>query len=437
MNFAKLAAMTNDALYEANEASRQNLFRLGLIRAVVLAGQALALVYFSFFKPINLPSSEIALVLAIYASVTIATAKRVRINTPIGNIEFLVHLLVDIFFFSILLYFSGGASNPFISYYLISISIAAIALPRLYTSIITICALVCYSLLLNYHVPVSAIAPNHMDHSMPGNNLHILGMWANFAISAIIITYFVSRMANELRSQQQKISEHREQQLQDEQLLAIGTLAAGTAHELGTPLNTMKLLVDEMLLQQDKHSDLKLLSQQIAQCKKTLKELQTTANESTSNTYSSQSLYEYFDQLFERWYLMRPELKATINYADSTIPAPNIRFHATIAQSILNLLNNAADANPSMVDVFIDWTESEITLEIKDQGEGFNSADNGDLGKPFFSNKTEGLGLGLFLSQSTVTRFGGSINLKSTKDGGTLTTINLPINLTSGNKATK
>ena len=59
-------------------------------------------------------------------------------------------------------------------------------------------------------MPVSAIAPNHMDHSMPGNNLHVLGDGNNFAISAIIITYFVSRMANELRSQQQKISEHRE-----------------------------------------------------------------------------------------------------------------------------------------------------------------------------------------------------------------------------------
>ena len=423
--------MIKDAFNQADSASRQNLFRLGLIRAVVLAGQALALVYFSFFKPIDLPSSEIALVLAIYASVTIATANRGRINIPIGNKEFFVHLLVDIFFFSILLYFSGGASNPFISYYLISISIAAIALPRLYTSVIAIITLGCYSLLLSYHVPVSAIAPNHMGHSMAGNNLHILGMWANFAISAAIIAYFISRMANELRSQQQKIAAHREQQLQDEQLLAIGTLAAGTAHELGTPLNTMKLLVDEMLLQQDKNQDLTLLSQQIAQCKTTLKELQTTANESTSEAFSPQSLQGYFDQLFERWHLMRPELKATISYAENSKPAPDLRFHPTIAQSILNLLNNAADASPNLVEVFINWTEAEIRIQIKDQGEGFKTPDADDIGKPFYSNKAEGLGLGLFLSQSTVTRFGGSINLQNREDGGTLTTINLPVNLST------
>ena len=192
MNFAKLAIMRNDAALQADLASRQNLFRLGLIRAVVLAGQALALVYFSFFKPIELPSSEIALVLAIYASVTIATANRGRVNIPIGNNEFFIHLLVDIFFFSILLYFSGGASNPFISYYLISISIAAIALPRLYTSVITIIALSCYSLLLKYHVPVSAIAPNHMGHSMAGNNLHIL-LW-KFKVKNLSIVFYPFRI---------------------------------------------------------------------------------------------------------------------------------------------------------------------------------------------------------------------------------------------------
>ena len=417
-----------NSIYQDNSASRHNLFRLGLIRAIVIFGQGIALAYFSWIKPIDLQASSITLVLAIYASVTIATANRGRINIPITDREFFVHLLVDIVFFSILLYLSGGASNPFISYYLISISIAAIALPWRYTAIIATITLACYSLLLSYHIPVSAIEPHSMGHSMAGNNLHIWGMWANFAISATIITYFVSRMARELKSQQQKIAEHREQQLQDEQLLAIGTLAAGTAHELGTPLNTMKLLIDEMLIQQTENPDLSLLSQQIDQCRLTLKQLQTTANESSTEVYSAQPLHLYFNQLFERWQLMRPELKTTIGYIECPTPAPDLKFHPTIAQSILNLLNNAADASPELVEVNISWTYDEIEIQIKDLGEGFDAA---NIDRPFFSSKTEGLGLGLFLSQSTVTRFGGSVNLQNLTDGGTLTTIKLPINLTS------
>jgi two-component system sensor histidine kinase RegB len=419
--------MESNGNYQDDSASRHNLFRLGLIRTVVITGQGLALAYFSLINPIGLPTSTIALVLAIYASITIATANRGRVNIPITNREFFVHLLVDIFFFSTLLYLSGGASNPFISYYLISISIAAIVLPPLYTGVIALTTLLCYSLLLSFHIPVSAIAPHDMGHSMAGNNLHIWGMWANFVISAAIITYFVSRMASELKLQQQKIAEHREQQLQDEQLLAIGTVAAGTAHELGTPLNTMKLLVDEMLIQQKKNPDLDLLSQQIDQCRTTLKQLQTTANESSAEVYSPQLLHIYFGQLFERWQLMRPELKTTISFADCPAPAPELKFHPTIAQSILNLLNNAADASPESVDVSISWTDTEIEIQIKDCGEGFDTA---NIIEPFSSSKPTGLGLGLFLSQSTVTRFGGSVNLQNLVDGGTLTTINLPINLT-------
>lgn len=426
--------MNLDSQYTLESAIRHNLYRLGLIRAVVIFGQCLALIYFTAVKPLGLASAEIAWVLAIYASISVATANRGRLKIPITNKEFFIHLLVDIIFFSILLYFSGGASNPFISYYLIPISIAAITLPRAYTASIALIALIGYSLLLNYHIPVMAIAPSHMGHTMAGNNLHVLGMWANFAISAAIISYFVSQIASELELQQKNIAEHREQQLENEQLLAIGTLAAGTAHELGTPLNTMRLLVDEMQLHQTNNKDIDLLSQQIDQCKITLKQLQSTANESSANEYTNQTLQSYFDQLIERWQLMRPELNAKVSYAQSDYPAPEIRFHPTIAQSILNLLNNAADASPSEVEVSISWSDAEVIICIKDFGEGYQATASSDL-RPFSTNKADGLGLGLFLSQNTVTRFGGSISLDKLPEGGTLTKLCLPLNLTKNTGA--
>ena len=421
--------MSLNQQYPLESAIHHNLHRLGLIRAVVILGQCLALIYFSVAKPLGLATAEIAWVLAIYASISVATANRGRFEIPITNKEFFIHLLVDIIFFSILLYFSGGASNPFISYYLIPISIAAITLPRSYTVSIALIALSGYSLLMTYYIPVMAIAPSHMGHAMAGNNLHVLGMWANFAISAAIISYFVSQIASELESQQKKIAEHREQQLENEQLLAIGTLAAGTAHELGTPLNTMRLLVDEMQLQQTTNKDINLLSQQIDQCKITLKQLQSTANESSANRYANQTLHSYFDQLIERWQLMRPELNAKISYVKNDLPAPHIRFHPTIAQSILNLLNNAADASPSEVEVSISWSETKVIICIKDFGEGFEETKVKNQ-KPFSSSKTDGMGLGLFLSQNTVTRFGGSIRLDKLSEGGTMTTLCLPLDLT-------
>ena len=405
-----------------NNATRENLYVLSLIRGVALLGQVLALIYFTWVQPIGLPVAEIAFVLSVYGSLTAAIWVRSRRAVPIGDKEFFVHLLADIAFFSILLFFSGGASNPFVSYLLIPISIAAITLSRGYSIAIAVIALLCYSLLLKYYVAIAAIAPGH--HQTASNSLHILGMLANFAISATIIIYFISRMAATLKQQEQEIAMRRDAQLRDEQLLAVGTLAAGTAHELGTPLNTMKLIIDEMLLDTDNRADVALLNQQIEQCKTTLKQLLTTAEESQSNQLEAQPVQLYLDNVLARWQLMRPLLKTHIQYTDN--PAVNAVFHPTIAQSILNLLNNAADASEK-VDIEISWDNEAATIRIRDFGAGLDAAKLKKLGQPFVTDKADGLGLGLFLSQATLTRFGGSVSLQNAPEGGTLTQINLPL----------
>ena len=419
--------MTSEVQYQTHSAARQNLYRLSSIRAVALLGQIVALIYFTLVSPIGLPAAIIALVLAIYASVTVATWQRSRMQVPITDNEFFIHLLIDILFFSLLLYFSGGASNPFISYYLIPISIAAITLSRRSSILVALAAMTAYSLLLKYYMPISAIAPSH--HQAAGNNsLHILGMWANFAISAGIIIYFISRMASALKIQQQEISLQREAQLRDEQLLAVGTLAAGTAHELGSPLNTMKLLVDEMLVDAADNPDIVLLNQQIEQCKITLKQLLTTAEESQSSQLEAQSVQGYFATVLERWQLMRPTLNAHIRYTNCA--DNHAIFHPTIAQSILNLLNNAADASKT-VEVELSWNRDTARVDIRDYGLGLGSEKIETLGEAFVTDKADGLGIGLFLSQATLTRFGGSVSLQNVpandSKGGTLTRILLPI----------
>jgi two-component system sensor histidine kinase RegB len=417
--------MTTNSSQQTYSAARQNLFRLSLIRGVALIGQVLALIYFSAINPIGLPANAIALVLAIYASVTVATWQRSRMQVPIADNEFFIHLLADILFFSVLLYFSGGASNPFISYYLIPISIAAITVSRQYSILIAVTALGAYSLLLKYYVPIAAIAPSS-HHGASNGSLHVLGMWANFAVSAGIIIYFISRMASALKIQQQALALQRETQLRNEQLLAVGTLAAGTAHELGTPLNTMKLLVDDMVSSAPDNKDTILLNQQIEQCKTTLKQLLTTAEQSQSIQLEPQSVQSYFTEILERWQLMRPRLKANINFIDS--PDSSAVFEPTIAQSILNLLNNAADASQN-VDVCLSWNPATANIEIRDYGTGLDLGEVDRLGQAFVTDKADGLGLGLFLSQATLSRFGGSVSLQNAanSDPGTLTHILLPL----------
>lgn len=407
-----------------HSAAQQNLRQLSVIRNIALGGQLLALLYFSLVQDIGLPVLMLAIVLSLYAVVIATTWWRTFRQPPITPLEFFCHLLVDILFFTALLFFSGGASNPFISYYLVPISIAATTLPLRYTWAVTLLSLAAYSWLLNHYLPIPALSPSH--HHDGASNLHILGMWINFAVSAGLITYFVTRMARTLKQQEEQLALQRENHLRDEQLLAIGSLAAGTAHELATPLNTMKILVDDMVADQsDSNDDLKILQQQIEQCRLTLKQLVATA-EGAADGGEEIALRHYFDKLFERWQLMRPGIQANIRYPDG-LPDICTRLHPTIAQSLTSLLNNAADASPDRVDIQVSWDLQQFELCIRDYGDGVAPQLRGKLGTAFTSDKPEGMGLGLFLSRATLQRYGGTVTMEPGRKSGNETRVVLPL----------
>ena len=429
-----MAAQHNEQL--TISAARQNLRQLSIIRNIALGGQLLALLFFSQLQDIGLPVTILSIILAFYALVIVATWWRSFQKPAITEPEFFGHLLMDILFFTALLYFSGGASNPFISYYLVPISIAATTLPTRYTWSVALLSLGAYSWLLANYLPIPALSPSH--HHDSSNNLHIMGMWCNFTLSALLITYFVTRMANTLKQQEIKLSQQREDQLRDEQVIGIGTLAAGTAHELGTPLNTMKILVDEMQHESsdvnpsDHHpsnfkEELTILQQQIEHCRTTLKQLVATAETST-DSLEVKPVREYFDKLLERWQVMRPKTQANIYYADN-LPEGTIRFHPTIAQSLTNLLNNAADASTE-VEVNLSWDTEAVHLSIRDYGKGITPEQQETLGQPFSSDKPNGMGLGLFLTQASVNRYGGKVTISSANGQGTLTQVMLPLDVT-------
>ena len=438
------------ALYEKTahqqltiSAARQNLRQLSIIRNIALGGQLLALLFFSQIQNIGLPVTVLSVILAFYALVIGITWWRSFQKPAITELEFFGHLLMDILFFTALLYFSGGASNPFISYYLVPISIAATTLPTRYTWSVALLSLGAYSWLLANHLPIPALSPmSGHGHHDSSNNLHIMGMWCNFTVSALLITYFVNRMASTLKQQEIKLAQQREDQLRDEQVIGIGTLAAGTAHELGTPLNTMKILVDEMQHESSEfkaesdsaafHSlnfteELTILQQQIEQCRTTLKQLVATAETTTEST-DIKPVREYFDKLLERWQVMRPKTQTNIHYAEN-LPECTTNFHPAIAQSLTNLLNNAADAS-TKVDVNLSWDTKAVHLNIRDFGKGISPEQQEALGQPFNSDKPDGMGLGLFLTQASVNRYGGKVTISPAKGQGTLTQVVLPLEVT-------
>jgi len=339
---------------------------------------------------------------------------------------------------TVFLYFKGGATNPFVSLYLVPIAISAASLSMRFTIPLTVSCLLAYSGLMFYYQPLQLLSPHHEmilhseQHSMRMTessdvNWHVIGMWLNFGISALLITWFVTRMASALRVRDAELSAIREKRLRDEQLLGIATLAAGTVHELGTPLSTMAVLTEDLKYatkdNPDLAADVHLLAEQVLRCKLIVQNLARAA-EQPSNTPQRVALNDYLIETLTHWQLLQPQvsLKKELLTNDQWILADT-----TLKQALINLLNNAVEASPAGIELYVAESKSakQVSIRIRDHGAGVQ-LDANKVGKPFASTRGPGRGLGLFVSNAAIERLGGQVTLGRHPQGGTLTTVTLP-----------
>jgi len=171
--------------------------------------------------------------------------------------------------------------------------------------------------------------------------------------------------------------------------------------------------------------DLSVLQDQVKLCKETLQQLVRAAEANRRLAVEMQDVTDWLDEALNRWHLMRPEASYRFQRLGQG-EVPRMAPPPDLTQALLNLLNNAADACPEGLQVTLDWDAENLTISIRDHGAGVPLAIAEQIGKPFFTTKGKGFGLGLFLSKASVTRAGGSVKLYSHEQGGTLTELRLP-----------
>lgn len=407
----------------------KNLQRLFLLRNIAIAAQCLtfALVYWTI--DIVIPWTQMIAVVTLLALLNLLTWIRLHRNWPVSHLEFFLQLQIDVLALSTLLYFSGGSTNPFISLFLLPMTIAAATLPWRYTWTMAIITIACYTLLLFNYVPL----PHDHNKHLIEFALHVSGMWLAFVLSTVIIAWFVVRMSSSIRERDQDLAKAREQALRNEQIIALGTLAAGAAHELGTPLSTMAVVAGE--LQQEYTQDaefqnnIHILRDQIAHCKQTLTQLLAKAGQARAEHGSELPVDVFLNQILDKWKLIRPSVKFTYQ-STGDLPAPKIMDNQLLSQSLLNLLNNAADASSECIEIKSHWDNNlELKLEINDDGKGLSAEVMQRAGEAFFSTKApgQGFGIGLFLANANIERFGGSVRLFNLEGGGACTQVVLPL----------
>jgi two-component system sensor histidine kinase RegB len=400
--------------------------RLLLLRSALIVAQGVAIVVAQIYLQIALPWRAFAGVLIALSGLSIAAWLSLRGGRPVSAREFFVHLLTDVASLSALLYWSGGSANPFVSLYLLPLVIAAIALPAAYAWALAALTVSCYGLLFYYHVEMPAL---YVGHNF---GLHLFGMWVNFLVSAVIIAWLVARMAHAIRSRDAQIAQQREDALRNERIVALGTLAAGAAHELGTPLSTMAVVLGEMAHEHphtgELSRDIATLRTQVDVCKHTITRMVAAAGHARAEGGRAQPVDEFLRETLDRWRLIRPAVNVSEQLTGAT-PAPSIVTEQTLTQAIINLLNNAADASPQHVELDCCWDRDRLNLEIRDRGPGLSREAVAQAGRRFFSTKPagEGNGIGLILARATLERLGGRVDWRPRDGGGACTLLELPL----------
>jgi two-component system sensor histidine kinase RegB len=404
--------------------------RLVALRSMAVTAQLLTLWAVWNVLELDMDWQPMLLTVAALAAINFFSWLRLRSGKPVPNSELFAQLCADVLALSLLLYYSGGSTNPFVSLYLLPLVIAAATLPGRYTWGMAALTAACYSVLMFYYVP---LPHNHQHDGDSAFNAHVVGMWLGFVFSTVVVAYYVVQMAQAVRNRDETLARVREEILRNERIVALGTQAAGAAHELGTPLSTMAVVIGELRheagAQPGWRDALGILDEQVRGCKRILDKI--LANAQVSVATSLQPADRLMEEVLNEWQLLRPTAQYRY-HSDGAQPAPSICADATLRAALMNLLNNAADAAPAgagqqAIEIRSHWDAASFTLEIHDHGKGLSEEAELKAGSAFFTTKKEGHGLGLFLANATLERMGGSVRLFNREQGGATTEIILPI----------
>lgn len=389
-------------------------------------GQALAVAVAVLWLRISVPLAPLAAGIGVLALATPVAFWRLRQAWPFRETEAFCHVAFDVLLLGWALYFTGGASNPFITLLLVPVALSAAALSVPAIASVTALAVAVYGVLIFTHVPLP-------DMPMQGSafRLHLTGMTVNFMIAILLLAVFIGRMNASLSTQREAIGRLRERALRDEGLVAIATQAAEAAHRLNTPLSTLRTLLPELGRGREDdaalRADLDVMTGEVERCRNILREMVEYGRGQLTDSVRSTTLGLYMHDNADRFRVLRPEAEVTTHLAPALRDQP-IAVQPGLAHALFNLMQNALDAslrNGSNVVTLVACADARnVEFIIGDHGRGF-SADSA-TGLPVASRKPDGLGIGLVLARATVERMHGELHASSDA-GGSRVCVRLPL----------
>lgn len=406
----------------------KNLQLLIQLRWIAVIGQVATIALVQFGYGIALPLAPLLLVLTALVAFNIVSLIRLRTGRSVSAPELFVALLVDVATLTLQLYLTGGAGNPFVFLYLLQVTLAAVLLQPgwIWAMLGVTCG--CFAALTLFARPL----PVPLDAGGGLTSPYMQGLLVCFALNAALLATFVTRVERNLRERDARLAGLRQRAAEEEHIVRMGLLASGAAHELGTPLSTLAVILGDWQHLPHFSSDPELLDDvvemqaQVLRCKAIVSGILLSAGEARSEFSVETTVRTFLTELAAEWRRSRPVQDFTYeDRIDDDLPMVS---DSTLRQMIFNVLDNALDASAQQVRLSATRVGDSLVLQVTDAGPGFAPAVLARFGAPYNSTKGRpGGGLGLFLVVNVARTLGGSVRTRNLLPAGAQVTITLPL----------
>ena len=416
------------ALSAIERAGHANMLQLVQLRWLAVAGQLATILLTQAVFQIRLPMVAMLGVLCGLVLLNAISLALLRSKGPITDKALFGALLLDVAALSAQLYFSGGATNPFVSLFLLQVVLGAVLLDRWTSWMLVVATSLAFALLTVFYRPITL--PPTIDRSLFA--LHVQGMWVCFALVAVLLVLFVSRINANLRAQDIRFAAIQRQAVEEEHIVRIGMLASGAAHELGTPLSSLSVILgdwrhlDAVVHDPELRRDVEDMQAEIQRCKAIVTSILMSSGDPRGEQAAATTVRTLFNRIVTDWSQARDF--ANVRFDDRFGPDVPIASDLVLQQAVFNLLDNAGGVSPGGVAIILSRMEDALVLTVRDHGPGFAPEQLANLGKPYNSSTGElGRGLGLFLVGNVARKLGGSLSARNIGGDGAEVTIRLPL----------
>lgn len=406
------------------DTNRKNLLQLLRLRFIAILGQISIILLVNYFLQIPLPLIPMFSVLGVISFISLISFYHYQSNLKISNYSLFFEMIFDVIALAAQFYFSGGISNPFISLFILQVIIGAILLEAIYAWFIALMTVICY-ITLHFNYQELQLHHSHINSSF--FDLHLHGMLFSYIFSSFIILIFITKISKNLKERDLKISQLKQQALAKEQLVNMGLFTTGAAHELGTPLSKISIIISDLKQVSnnlDLTSDLKIIESELEQCKQIVSKILSSSGKARFEKARAIRVEEFLDQLVKKWQNSRKPTNFICNFSE--ISNSKIIFDDMLLQAFFNLLDNALNASPDFVLIEAKTRENFLIINIEDQGNGFKRETLDQIGKPNLSTKGSS-GIGIFLAINILQNFNANLKINNLKNGGARVIINIPL----------